>query len=72
MWKNPYIGSIVHWCLKFILCLYSFLNIYYKYKIFRFSIPPLIKTTHLLDIWEISSPPIIKTPRLFGTLECYK
>ena len=29
-------------------CIYSFNNIYYKYIIFRFSIPPSIKTTPLV------------------------
>ena len=56
--KNPYFVFA---------CLYSFLNIYYKYITYQFSIPPLIKK-RLLDIREISNHPIIKTLS-FGTQE---
>ena len=63
--KGPYIDSIVHWRYNIVnfwssyfvfACLYSFLNIYYKYKFMDFPSSSLIKTPRLLDMLEISSP----------------
>ena len=40
VWKKIHI-LVVYFVFA---CLYSFVNIYYKYTIFRFSMPPSIKT----------------------------
>ena len=75
MKKDCYIGSIVHQIYILIFkvhifacLLYPFLHIYYKYIVFRFSIPPLIKTTRLL-VEKFPTHPIIKTRPIYLELK---
>ena len=55
-------------------CLYLFLNVYYKYIMLRFSIPPLIKTPtpRFIRYPENFQPTLLLGPlrsRSFGTQE---